>query len=644
MQPEEDKKVETEKSDGDLVLDQIVEKIRESDSILIALSQNPNIDELATAVGLGMFIDKMGKHATAIYSGETPNVLEFLRPEEQFESNTNGLQDFIIAINKDKADHLRYKLDGDYVKVYITPYRTVISESDLEFSHGDYNVDLVLALNVESPSRLDAALSEYGKIMQDATIVNITAGVPGKFGEIEWSDPASSSVAEMAAKLLLAMKDDVQIDKEVTTAILTGIVAATERFSNKKTRSETMSVASLLMSLGADQQLVVENIMKEEKASKSFAVERGGQKEAEKAPEEEKASLSANEGKVLDVKENEKPQETETQTNTETPAEELTSVEESIPTIPTGDVDEAAVSATPELIQSEKPETPNLEGNVGINNNQLNDVLPPVAEGQQPAVQPMVQPEVAKQEVEKQESHSIFEDRAAAEEGLTDVLAPVSPPVMSERGSAVVLPTVNNEVMDKVDQPSEGLAEENNVENVAVPGAPEKDYGSMIDEALSEVEPSGAIFSGSDGGGSSNFGINPAFQAAPGVGEAPDESSVPNLNFGQPVDMSDEMGGGSYIAGSSTGVSDFAGVEQAGNIMDQGSGLPMPNDGNVLPPPPAPPLDFSENELPQTNEEAGPNLPTLSPEIMEQIATVEPEKAEPKQEEENPGAFKIPGV
>jgi hypothetical protein len=138
----------------------------------------------------------------------------------------------------------------------------VLSENDLEFSHGDFNVDLVLALGVPQATDLDAALSEYGRIMHDATTVDITCDAPGRFGEIEWSDPGASSVSEMVTKLIFAMQGkDAVVDKEIATALLTGIVAATGRFSNDRTNSETMQLASKLMSMGADQQLISSHVM-----------------------------------------------------------------------------------------------------------------------------------------------------------------------------------------------------------------------------------------------------------------------------------------------------------------------------------------------------------------------------------------------
>lgn len=254
-------KVKTKMATNDENTQKVIEKIKSAENILVALSKNPSVDEMAAAIGLTMLLDNTGKHATAIYSGATPNALRFLKPEETFETDTNSLQDFIIALNKEKADHLRYKVEGDYVKVYITPYKTEISEKDLEFSHGDFNVDLVIGLDVKAPEELDAALSEYGRIMHDASAINITDGKPGKFADLEWNDEKASSVSEMLARMIMNMPEAMEkVEPEMATAFLTGIVAATDRFSNERTTPETMEIASELMKKGADQKLIADNI------------------------------------------------------------------------------------------------------------------------------------------------------------------------------------------------------------------------------------------------------------------------------------------------------------------------------------------------------------------------------------------------
>ena len=242
------------------ITNRVVDKIKASENILIALSKNPNIDEISAALGLAMILDTIHKHVTAIFSGQVPNVLHFLKPEETFEKTTNSLQDFIIALSKDKVDHISYKIEGDFVKVYVTPYKATIGQADLSMSYGDYNVDLVICFDVISGDEIDPALSEYGRIMHDATAINLTVGTPGRFAELEWQDSNVSSISEMvvglADKLGLA-----SFSEQVATALLTGIVASTDHFSNPRTTSSTMSIASKLMSFGANQQLISSQIM-----------------------------------------------------------------------------------------------------------------------------------------------------------------------------------------------------------------------------------------------------------------------------------------------------------------------------------------------------------------------------------------------
>ena len=248
----------TDISEG--AMKEIANKISDVHNILIALSSDPSVDEIAAAIGLSLCLDRAGKRATSIYSGKTPNALEFLKPENTFETTADVLKDFVIALDKNKADHLRYKLDGDYVKIFITPYKSRIDEEDLEFSYGDFNIEFVLSLNVANGIDLDDALREHGRVMHDAVVANMTTGNPGKFGDIEWSDKTASSVCEMAAKLLYSIGGKDALTGEEATALLTGIVSATDHFTNAKTTANSLKIASELMKSGADRQLITDNI------------------------------------------------------------------------------------------------------------------------------------------------------------------------------------------------------------------------------------------------------------------------------------------------------------------------------------------------------------------------------------------------
>lgn len=241
---------------------QILDRIKEVTNILVTVSKNPSVDELSAALALTIFLNKLGKHATAVASGEMPRAIDFLEPDKTFEETADSLRDFIIALDKEKADHLRYKLEGEVVKIFITPFRTTISSDDLEFSQGDYNVEMVIGLNVVNEQELDNALAAHGKILHDATVVTITSGdIESSLGTTDWHNKSVSSVSEMIADLIGSLKTSkAGMDEQISTALLTGIVASTDRFSNSLTSSRVMTVAAELMAAGANQQLIVAHL------------------------------------------------------------------------------------------------------------------------------------------------------------------------------------------------------------------------------------------------------------------------------------------------------------------------------------------------------------------------------------------------
>ncbi len=253
----------------DTVQQQILETIRGGKNVLVTVGVNPTVDELSAALGLTFLLGKLDKHATAVFSGKIPSAIEFLKPETTFEDTVDSLRDFIIALDKEKADKLRYKVEDDVVKVFITPYKTVITEKDLEFSQGDFNVDIVIALGVEKREELDQAITAHGRILHDAAVITVNAGqAKSNLGAVDWNDTSASSVSEMLVSLSADLGTDL-LDEQISTAFLTGVVAETNRFSNEKTSPKVMTIAAQLMATGANQQLIATNLRHEGMISES---------------------------------------------------------------------------------------------------------------------------------------------------------------------------------------------------------------------------------------------------------------------------------------------------------------------------------------------------------------------------------------
>src|SRR5690348_15156068 len=139
----------------DDVKQQVADRLKQANNILVTVKTNPSIDLLAACLGLSLILDKIGKHATAVFSGDVPSAMEFLKPEETLEKSPNSLRDFIISLDKSKADKLRYKVEDKVVRIFITPFKAGLSQEDLEFSQGDFNIDLLVALGVREQAELD---------------------------------------------------------------------------------------------------------------------------------------------------------------------------------------------------------------------------------------------------------------------------------------------------------------------------------------------------------------------------------------------------------------------------------------------------------------------------------------------------------
>lgn len=238
---------------------QVLEHVKSGTNVLVTVSENPSVDQLAAAIGMTLLLNKLGKHATAVFSGQIPSTIQFLQPEKTLEKNTDSLRDFIIALDKSKADKLRYKIEDKFVKIFITPYHTSLSDKDLEFSQGEFNVDVVLALGVKKRDDLDKALVEHGRIFHDATVICVNDLAGADLGSINWVQESASGLSEMMVGLAEDLKTEQQpklVDQQIATCLLTGIVAQTDRFSNAKTSPQTMALAAKLMNAGANQQLI----------------------------------------------------------------------------------------------------------------------------------------------------------------------------------------------------------------------------------------------------------------------------------------------------------------------------------------------------------------------------------------------------
>ena len=262
---------------------QASEAVRQANSILIVTGQNPSIDQISTTLGLLLILRKFGKRVNAVVSDIVPAQLAFL-PVVDLGRNLSGGRDFVLKLRTDKAKlaSLKYLQEENSLNIYLKPAQGSFAPSDVSFDYGDFHYDIIIAVGVPSRNRLDRIFTENPSLF-NTPIVNIDFHrINESFGAINLVDTNAASLAEM----MIALSESLQtglIDEPIATALLTGIIASTDRFTAPHTTAKSLTVAAQMMAAGARQQTVVkalygakERTDRPERNDKSDRNDRGG--------------------------------------------------------------------------------------------------------------------------------------------------------------------------------------------------------------------------------------------------------------------------------------------------------------------------------------------------------------------------------
>lgn len=242
---------------------QTSEAIRQAENILIVTGQNPSIDQVVAVMGLAVILRKFGKRVSAVVSDPVPGKLNFLEIDRP-EVNMNGLRDFILKVDlkKSEVDKLKYTVEDEKLNIHITPFKGAFAPSDVTFAYGKYHFDIIIVLGVPSKNRIDRMFDKIPEMLADTPIINIDFHrINEQYGAVNLIDSNAASLCE----ILVALSESLQnglIDEQIATALLTGIMASTDRFTANHTTAKALTVAAQLMAAGAKQQQIVRALYK----------------------------------------------------------------------------------------------------------------------------------------------------------------------------------------------------------------------------------------------------------------------------------------------------------------------------------------------------------------------------------------------
>jgi DHH family len=265
---------------------QAAEAIRQAETVLIVTGRQPSADQVASVLALAMILHKIGKKVTPLISDNLPGSLNFL-PLNMVDRSLSGLRDFVIQVNlgQSEVDKLKYTVENGKLNINITPFRGGFSPQDVNFAYGDYHYDLAIVIGVPQRAKIDRALSDNPQLFGSVPVVNIDFHrVNEQYGAINLIDPSAASLSEMLVALAESLQTGL-LDEPLATALLTGIMSSTDRFTAPHTTPKALTVAAQMMAAGAKQQQVVKALWNKNNRDAARAPERDRSREAAPAPQ-----------------------------------------------------------------------------------------------------------------------------------------------------------------------------------------------------------------------------------------------------------------------------------------------------------------------------------------------------------------------
>ena len=183
---------------GLLPKEQILDQIKKSETVLICVGKNPDGDALGSALGIYLILKKMGKKADIVSSTAVLNKYSFLPSSSTVTHKLEGVRDYILSldIDKEKLHQLRYEVQNNKLKIFITAKNSDLEEKDIIIESARFKYDLVIVLGTSDLENLGSIYDENSDLFYEAPVVNIDHNPSNEyFGKINLVDVTASSTS-----------------------------------------------------------------------------------------------------------------------------------------------------------------------------------------------------------------------------------------------------------------------------------------------------------------------------------------------------------------------------------------------------------------------------------------------------------------
>ena len=247
----------------------IKDLIDANQAIGIVVGANPTYDHMAAGLGLYLSLVQMKKNAAIVCptdpSVELSSLVGIDKVQKSFGAGSAtiaaaGTGDMVVAFpyREGEIEKVSYDVDNGKLKIVIKAGAQGLSfgPSDVQFEQGGQALQaanagimpsLVFFIGVADMQQMGIATKPQG-----TTIVNIdNRSQNTKYGDVVHVDSRFTSVSEEVADFLTLLEPQIELDKDTSQNLLSGILSATNNFQNGQGSYLAFEMAGILMKKGA---------------------------------------------------------------------------------------------------------------------------------------------------------------------------------------------------------------------------------------------------------------------------------------------------------------------------------------------------------------------------------------------------------
>jgi len=240
-----------------------ISAIENSSNILILPSSPVDGDSLGSALALYDVLKAQGKSATVVLTSDIPDIYKFLPNISHIHSSAEMYSDFMITLHlKDQElENIRHEIVDDHVNIIVTPSTGRFSAEQVSFPEPKKHYDLIITVDCADLTQLGEFYKQHFQIFSEVPSINIDHHISNKnYASLNLVDANYCSTTHILYDMLLEMS--AEINPDVATLLLAGIITDTGSFQNTNTTPEAFDVAAELIELGGRQQEIIQHIYK----------------------------------------------------------------------------------------------------------------------------------------------------------------------------------------------------------------------------------------------------------------------------------------------------------------------------------------------------------------------------------------------